>query len=63
LAHRIGKKKNQDKQPNIDHSMPHLFFPSRKMIGRKNWPAKSIKNRLAGQLIKLVEAAGIEPAS
>jgi hypothetical protein len=31
------------------------------MIGRKNWPAKSIKNRLAGQLIKMVEAAGIEP--
>jgi hypothetical protein len=41
--------------------MPHLFFPSRKMIGRKNWPAKSIENRLAGQLIKMVEAAGIEP--
>jgi len=41
----------------------HIFFPSQKKDELKNWPAKSIENRLAGRLIKLSEAAGIEPAS
>jgi hypothetical protein len=40
-----------------------LYSFPKKTMSRKNWPAKSIENRLAGQLIKMVEAAGIEPAS